>query len=164
MSWHFPARRTCALPGGRCQESCRLSSCCHWHTLAGSGDRCGALISICGTLSTSLIALLIGVPVSFGIAVFLTESCPVWLRRPLGTAIELLAGVPSLIHGISGPFIFVPLFARSVQPWRQSVFGAWLVVGGLVAGPPIGVSILAAGIVLALSCWLVSRAKARQGE
>ncbi|WP_291995380.1 phosphate ABC transporter permease subunit PstC [Candidatus Accumulibacter sp. ACC003] len=113
-------------------------------------DRFGALISIYGTISTSLIALLIGVPVSFGIALFLTESCPVWLRRPLGTAIELLAGIPSIIYGIWGLFIFAPLFASHVQPWLQSLFGDLPLIGGLVAGPPIGVSILAAGIVLAL--------------
>ncbi|WP_313951085.1 phosphate ABC transporter permease subunit PstC [Accumulibacter sp.] len=113
-------------------------------------DQYGALISIYGTLSTSAIALLIGVPVSFGIALFLTESCPVWLRRPLGTAIELLAGIPSIIYGIWGLFIFAPLFAAYVQPWLQALFGELPVVGGLVAGPTIGVSILAAGIVLAL--------------
>ncbi|HRD91920.1 MAG TPA: phosphate ABC transporter permease subunit PstC [Accumulibacter sp.] len=113
-------------------------------------DDFGALIAIYGTVSTSIIALLIGVPVSFGIALFLTESCPVWLRRPLGTAIELLAGVPSIIYGIWGLFIFAPLFARTAQPWLQSLFGGLPLIGSWVAGPPIGVSILAAGIVLAL--------------
>jgi phosphate transport system permease protein len=113
-------------------------------------DKFGALISIYGTLSTSFIALLIGVPVSFGIALFLTESCPAWLRRPLGTAIELLAGVPSIIYGIWGLFVFAPLFAKYVQPSVQSVFGGLPVIGGWFAGPPLGIGILSAGIVLAL--------------
>ncbi|TCJ18216.1 phosphate ABC transporter permease PstC, partial [Parasulfuritortus cantonensis] len=80
-------------------------------------DEYGALIAIYGTLVTSAIALLIAVPVSFGIALFLTETCPAWLRRPLGTAIELLAGVPSIIYGIWGLFIFAPLFAEYVEPY-----------------------------------------------
>ncbi len=113
-------------------------------------DEYGALIGIYGTVVTSLIALLIGVPVSFGIALFLTETCPVWLRRPLGTAIELLAGVPSIIYGIWGLFIFAPLFAEYIQPHLQSAFGDIPVIGGWFAGPPIGVGILAAGIVLSL--------------
>ena len=79
-------------------------------------DQNGALSAIYGTVVTSIIALVIAVPVSFGIALFLTETCPVWLRRPLGTAIELLAGVPSIIYGIWGLFIFAPLFAEHVQP------------------------------------------------
>jgi phosphate transport system permease protein len=110
----------------------------------------GARIAIYGTVVTSIIALLIAVPVSFGIALFLTETCPVWLRRPLGTAIELLAGVPSIIYGIWGLFIFAPLFAEYIQPYLQSTFGQLPVVGGLFSGPPIGVGILAAGIVLSL--------------
>lgn len=114
------------------------------------GDQFGARIAIYGTVVTSIIALLIAVPVSFGIALFLTETCPVWLRRPLGTAIELLAGVPSIIYGIWGLFIFAPLFAEYVQPPLQKTLGALPVIGGWFAGPPIGVGILAAGIVLAL--------------
>ena len=113
-------------------------------------DEYGALISIYGTVVTSIIALLIGVPVSFGIALFLTETCPAWLRRPLGTAIELLAGVPSIIYGIWGLFIFAPLFAEYVQPHLQTLFGDIPIIGGWFAGPPIGVGILAAGIVLSL--------------
>ncbi|MDD5364312.1 MAG: phosphate ABC transporter permease subunit PstC [Gallionellaceae bacterium] len=113
-------------------------------------DEFGALIAIYGTVVTSVIALLIAVPVSFGIALFLTEACPTWLRRPLGTAIELLAGVPSIIYGIWGLFIFAPLFAKYVQPYLQQAFGDVPVLGGLVAGPPIGVGILAASIVLSL--------------
>ena len=110
----------------------------------------GALISIYGTLVTSVIALLIAVPVSFGIALFLTETCPRWLRRPLGTAIELLAGVPSIIYGIWGLFIFAPLFSKYVQPVLQNALGDLPWVGSLFAGPPIGVGILTAGIVLSL--------------
>lgn len=113
-------------------------------------DEYGARIAIYGTLVTSLIALLIGVPISFGIALFLTETCPAWLRRPLGTAIELLAGVPSIIYGIWGLFIFAPLFAEYVQPPLQTLLGDVPVIGHLFQGPPIGVGILAAGIVLAL--------------
>lgn len=113
-------------------------------------DRFGAGIAIYGTVVTSLIALAIAVPVSFGIALFLTETCPVWLRRPLGTAIELLAGVPSIIYGIWGLFIFAPLFAEYVQPVLQKSLGNVPVIGGWFSGAPIGVGILAAGIVLSL--------------
>lgn len=113
-------------------------------------DIYGALIAIYGTLTTSFIALFIGVPVSFGIALFLTETCPVWLRRPLGTAVELLAGVPSIIYGIWGLFIFAPLFSEYVQPHLQSAFGGVPVIGGWFVGPPIGIGILSAGIVLSL--------------
>ncbi len=113
-------------------------------------DQYGALSAIYGTVVTSIIALLIAVPVSFGIALFLTETCPAWLRRPLGTAIELLAGVPSIIYGIWGLFVFAPLFAEHVQPHLQSAFGDVPIIGGWFAGPPIGVGILAAGIVLSL--------------
>jgi phosphate transport system permease protein len=113
-------------------------------------DQYGALAAIYGTLVTSVIALLIAVPVSFGIALFLTETCPALLRRPLGTAIELLAGVPSIIYGIWGLFIFAPLFAEHVQPTLQAWFGDVPVIGGWFAGPPIGIGILTAGIVLSL--------------
>ena len=113
-------------------------------------DEFGALAAIYGTVITSTIALLIAVPVSFGIAVFLTETCPAWLRRPLGTAIELLAGVPSSVYGIWGLFVFAPLFAKYVQPPLQSWLGDIPVIGAWVAGPPIGVGILTASIVLAL--------------
>jgi len=113
-------------------------------------DRFGALISIYGTVVTSVIALVIAVPVSFGIALFLTETCPVILRRPLGTAIEMLAGVPSIIYGIWGLFVFAPLFAEYVQPVLQSVFDGVPGIGSLFSGPPIGIGILTAGIVLSL--------------
>ena len=112
-------------------------------------EQFGALSAIYGTLS-STIALAIAVPVSFGIALFLTEICPSWLRRPLGTAIELLAGIPSIIYGIWGLFVFAPLFARYAQPLLQRLFADWPLVGGWFAGPAIGVGLLTAGIVLAL--------------
>ena len=110
----------------------------------------GALAAIYGTVITSAIALLMAVPISFGIAVFLTETCPSWLRRPLGTAIELLAGVPSIVYGIWGLFIFAPLFAEYVQPALQSALGDVPLIGSWFAGPPIGVGILTASIILAL--------------
>ena len=113
-------------------------------------DQYGALISIYGTLATSIIALLIAVPVSFGIALFLTETCPPWLRRPLGTAVELLAGIPSIVYGIWGLFVFAPLFAEHVQPHLQAVFGDIPGLGGLFAGAPMGIGILTAGLVLSL--------------
>lgn len=113
-------------------------------------EKFGALSAIYGTVVTSIIALIIAVPVSFGIALFLTETCPAWLRRPLGTAIELLAGVPSIIYGIWGLFVFAPLFAKHVQPYLQASFGEVPVISGWFAGPPIGIGILTAGIVLSL--------------
>ncbi len=113
-------------------------------------DQYGALAAIYGTVVTSVIALLIAVPISFGIALFLTETCPLWLRRPLGTAIELLAGVPSIIYGIWGLFIFAPLFAEYIQPPIQALLGDVPVIGGWFSGPPIGVGILTASIVLAM--------------
>lgn len=113
-------------------------------------DEFGALSAIYGTVVTSIIALLIAVPVSFGIALFLTETCPVWLRRPLGMAIELLAGVPSIIYGIWGLFVFAPLFAKHVQPYIQTAVGDTPIISSWFAGPPIGIGILTAGIVLSL--------------
>ncbi|HEX8611475.1 MAG TPA: phosphate ABC transporter permease subunit PstC [Telluria sp.] len=110
----------------------------------------GALIPIVGTLATSIIALLIAFPVSFGIALFLTEICPVWLRRPLGTAVELLAGIPSIIYGMWGAFVLVPLFSEYVQPFLKSTLGQLPIIGQLFSGPMMGFSILAAGLVLAI--------------
>ena len=109
----------------------------------------GAAIAIFGTLVSAFIALLLAVPLSFGIAVFLTETCPVYLRRPLGTAIELLAAVPSIIYGMFGLFVFAPLFADHGQPALQSTLGKMPLVGSLFGGAMNGVGILAAGIVLA---------------
>jgi phosphate transport system permease protein len=110
----------------------------------------GGLAPIYGTLITSVIALLIGVPVSFGIAVFLTEMCPTLLKRPLGTAVELLAAIPSVIYGMWGLFVFAPFFADHIQPWLASTVGALPLVGRLVQGAPIGIGVLSAGIILSV--------------
>ncbi len=113
-------------------------------------DQYGGLIMIYGTLMTSFIALLIAVPVSFGIALFLTELSPGWLKRPLGTAIELLAAVPSIVYGMWGLLVFGPILARFVQRPLQGAFGDVPVLGALFTGPPVGIGILSAGIILAI--------------
>jgi phosphate transport system permease protein len=110
-------------------------------------DEYGALIPIVGTLVTSGIALLIAIPVSFGIAIFLTELSPRWLRRPLGIAVELLAGIPSIIYGMWGLFIFAPLFADHVEPWLNDHIGAMPFIGPFFSGPPMGIGMLTAGII-----------------
>jgi len=113
-------------------------------------ERFGALVPIYGTLVTSLIALIIAVPVSFGIALFLTELSPAWLRRPLGTAIELLAAIPSIVYGMWGLLVFVPIFAKYVQPFLSATLGKIPLIGALFAGPPLGIGLLSAGIILAI--------------
>lgn len=113
-------------------------------------DQFGALVPIVGTLVTSAIALLIAIPVSFGIALFLTELSPRWLRRPLGIAIELLAGIPSIIYGMWGLFVFAPLFADHVQPWLIEKLGPLPLLGPLFQGIPMGIGVLTAGIILAI--------------
>jgi phosphate transport system permease protein len=113
-------------------------------------EKFGALVPIVGTLVTSAIALAIAIPVSFGIAIFLTELSPVWLRRPLGTAIEMLAAIPSIIYGMWGLFIFAPLFQAHVQPFLQQTLGQVPGLSVLFSGPPIGIGVLAAGIILAV--------------
>ena len=113
-------------------------------------ERFGALAPIVGTLVTSAIALLIGIPVSFGIALFLTELSPTWLRRPLGTAIELLAAIPSIIYGMWGLFVFAPAFADYVQPALSATLGEVPFAGVLFRGPPIGIGVLSAGVILAI--------------
>ena len=110
----------------------------------------GALVPIVGTLATSAIALAIAIPVSFGIAIFLTELSPVWLRRPLGTAIEMLAAIPSIIYGMWGLFIFAPVFQEHVQPLLVNTLGQVPWAGALFAGPPMGIGMLTAGIILAV--------------
>ena len=105
---------------------------------------------IYGTLATSAIALLIAVPVSFGIALFLTELSPTWLKRPLGTAIELLAAVPSIVYGMWGLMVFGPVLATYVQQPLQSLFSGVPYLGAFVSGPPVGIGILSAGIILAI--------------
>ena len=113
-------------------------------------EKFGGLVMIYGTLMTSFIALLIAVPVSFGIALFLTELSPGWLKRPLGIAIELLAAVPSIVYGMWGLLVFGPILAQYVQIPLQTLFGTTPILGALVSGPPVGIGILSAGIILAI--------------
>lgn len=126
-----------------------------WHFFSGSEwdpvqSRFSALTSIFGTLVTSLIAMLIAVPVSFGIALFITELAPAWLRRPVSTAIELLAAIPSIIYGMWGLFVFAPLFGEYAQPWITAHIGEWPLLGVLFQGPPMGIGIFTAGLILAI--------------
>ena len=113
-------------------------------------ERFGALIPIYGTLVTSLVALAIAVPVSFGIALFLTELAPPWLKRPLGIAIELLAGIPSIVYGMWGLLVFAPVFAKYAQPALANTLGKIPFFGELFSGPGLGIGILSAGVVLAI--------------
>ncbi|WP_045727877.1 phosphate ABC transporter permease subunit PstC [Xanthomonas sp. GPE 39] len=113
-------------------------------------NKYGALAPIYGTLVTALIAMLIAVPVSFGIAFFLTEVAPRWLRGPVGTAIELLAGIPSIIYGMWGLFVLVPVMTDYVTPWLNDHLGTLPVIGPIFQGPPLGIGLLTAGIVLAI--------------
>jgi phosphate transport system permease protein len=113
-------------------------------------EQFGALIPIIGTLATSAIALTIAIPVSFGIALFLTELSPRLLRRPLGIAIELLAGIPSIIYGMWGLFVFAPLFADQIEPWLNEHVGTLPYIGPFFSGPPMGIGMLTAGIILAI--------------
>jgi phosphate transport system permease protein len=113
-------------------------------------EQFGALVPIYGTLVSSAIALIIGIPVSFGIALFLTELSPTWLKRPLGTAIEMLAAIPSIIYGMWGLFVFAPLFAEYVQPALIKTFGPLPILGPLFKGPAMGIGMLTAGIILAV--------------
>lgn len=113
-------------------------------------DEFGALAPIYGTLVTSAIAMLVGVPISFGIALFITELCPRWLKRPVGTAIELLAGIPSIIYGIWGLFVFAPFLQEHVQPFLTETLGTVPGIGFLFAGPPLGIGVFTAGLILAI--------------
>ena len=114
------------------------------------GGRFGAFIPVYGTLVTSAIAMLIAVPTSFGIAVFLAEVAPRWLRQPIAVAVELLAAVPSIIYGMWGLFVFAPFMAARVEPWLTERLGPLPVIGALFDGPPIGIGMLTAGIILAI--------------
>jgi len=113
-------------------------------------EKFGAIAPIYGTVVTSFIAMLIAVPVGLFIALFLTELCPMWLRRPIGIAIELLAGIPSIIYGIWGLFVFAPFLQQTLQPFLITVFGPIPVLSNLFAGPPYGIGILTAGLILAI--------------
>jgi len=110
----------------------------------------GALVPVVGTLLTSAIALAIAVPVSFGIAMFLTELSPRWLRGPLGTAVELLAAIPSIIYGMWGLFVFVPLFQQYVQPGVIALFHDVPVLRDVFSGPPFGIGVFTAGLILSI--------------
>ncbi len=110
----------------------------------------GALASIYGTLVTSAVAMLIGIPVAAGVAVFITEICPIWLKRPLATMIELLAAIPSIIYGIWGLFVFAPFVQQYIQPAIIATLGNLPGIGALFAGPPLGIGVLTAGFILAI--------------
>jgi len=110
----------------------------------------GARAPIYGTVVTSTIAMLIGIPLSFGIAIFITELCPGWLKRPIGVAIELLAGIPSIIYGIWGLFVLAPILQSTLQPFLIDTVGELPVIGHLFSGPPLGIGVLTAGLILAI--------------
>jgi phosphate transport system permease protein len=110
----------------------------------------GALVPIMGTIATSAIALSVAIPMSFGIALFLTELSPVWLRRPLGTAVEMLAAIPSIIYGMWGLFVFAPFFQEHVQPHLVETLGRLPWLGAFFAGPPMGIGVFTAGVILAV--------------
>ena len=113
-------------------------------------EKFGALVPIFGTLVSSMIAMAIGIPVSFGIALFLTELAPNWLKRPLGTAIELLAAIPSIIYGMWGLFVLAPVFQSYIQPALIAVFGNIPLLGAFFEGPPLGIGMLTAGLILSI--------------
>ncbi|MFA5596395.1 MAG: phosphate ABC transporter permease subunit PstC [Pusillimonas sp.] len=113
-------------------------------------DSYGALVPVVGTLLSSVIALVIAIPISFGIAMFLTELSPTWLRRPLGTAIEMLAAIPSIIYGMWGLFVFVPIFQSYIQPGLISFFEPVPFLNQIFAGPPFGIGVFTAGLVLSI--------------
>jgi phosphate transport system permease protein len=113
-------------------------------------EKFGALAPLYGTVVTALIAMLIAVPLSFGIAVFLTETCPRWLRGPIATGVELLAAVPSIVYGIWGLFVLAPILQHSVQPWLIAHVRPIPGIGELFRGPPFGIGLLTAGLVLAV--------------
>jgi phosphate transport system permease protein len=114
------------------------------------GGNFGALVPIYGTLVTSVIALVIAVPVSIGIALFLTDIAPRWSRGPIGTAVELLAAIPSIIYGMWGLFVFAPFMAAHVEPWLSARLGPLPILGALFTGPPIGIGLLTASVVLGI--------------
>jgi phosphate transport system permease protein len=113
-------------------------------------EKFGALAPIYGTLVTSAIAMLVGIPVAFGVAVFITEICPLWLKRPLATMIELLAAIPSIIYGIWGLFVFAPFIQAYIEPAIIDTFGQLPGIGALFAGPPLGIGVLTAGFILSI--------------
>ena len=138
------------LWGGRevlASEGLRFFFSADWNPVE---DKYGALVPIYGTIVTAVIAMLIAVPVSFGIAFFLTEVAPRWMRGPVGTAIELLAGIPSIIYGMWGFFVLMPVMREHLIPWLDAHVGPLPVIGALFRGPPIGAGMLTSGIVLSI--------------
>ena len=138
------------LWGGRsvlAQEGLSFFFSTEWNPVE---NKYGALVPIYGTLVTAMLAMLIAVPVSFGIAYFLTELAPNWMRGPVGAAIELLAGIPSIIYGMWGLFVLVPMMTEYVTPWLNDHIGTLPVIGPLFRGPPLGIGMLTAGLVLAI--------------
>ncbi len=138
------------LWGGRevlAQEGWRFFVSTDWNPVE---NRYGALVPIFGTLVTAAIAMIIGVPVSFGVALYLAEVAPSWLRGPVGSAIELLAGIPSIIYGMWGLFVLVPVMTEYVTPWLNDHLGTLPLIGPVFQGPPIGIGMLTAGFVLAI--------------
>ncbi len=126
-----------------------------WHFFTSTAwnpvtEKFGALTSIYGTVVTSFIAIFLGVPISFGIALFITEMAPEWVKRPVGIAVELLAAIPSIIYGMWGLFIFAPFFAAYIQPALSHSLGRLPGIGPFFQGPPIGIGILLAGLILAI--------------
>ncbi len=113
-------------------------------------EKFGALAPIYGTLVTSAIAMLVGIPVAFGVALFITELCPNWLKRPLSTMIELLAAIPSIIYGIWGLFVLAPFVQEHIEPALIDTLGAIPGIGMLFEGPPLGIGVLTAGFILAI--------------
>ena len=113
-------------------------------------ERFGALAPIYGTLVTAILAMLIAVPIGLLVAVFLTELCPMWLRRPIGIAIELLAGIPSIIYGIWGLFVFAPFLQQTLQPFLIDLFGPIPLLSDIFAGPPYGIGVLTAALILSI--------------
>lgn len=113
-------------------------------------EKFGAIAAIYGTLVTAAIAMLIAIPVAFGIALFITELCPIWLKRPLATMVELLAAIPSIIYGVWGMFVLAPFLQEHVEPLLIGTLGAIPGVGALFAGPPLGIGVLTAGLILSV--------------
>jgi phosphate transport system permease protein len=115
-----------------------------------ANDKFGGLAPIVGTVLTSLIAMVVAVPTAFGIAMFITQLAPAWFKRPVGTAIELLAAVPSIIFGMWGLFVFAPFFSKNIQPGLSAILGKLPLIGSFFTGPPIGIGAFTAGFILAI--------------
>ncbi len=138
------------LWGGRtvlAQEGLSFFYSTEWNPVE---NQYGALAPIYGTVVTAVIAMIIGVPISFGIALYLTEVAPRWLRGPVGTAIELLAGIPSIIYGMWGLFVLVPVMTDHITPWLNDNLGTLPFIGIVFQGPPLGIGMLTAGLVLSV--------------